>query len=104
MDLRNPERRGKDLIWIFPKKHPPKRWSRLRELRIKNNLRMVDIANGAKIGFNTLFLYENGTLGTNKMKEKISDYFGLEVEEIFPVYIQGDVIEESGEKVKIELR
>lgn len=91
------------IIWKFRSAIPRHQWSRLKKFRQMQGVRFTELALKAGISPNTVFLHEMGFPGSPEVRKKICDVLGVPEDQIYPVRVEGDVVIESGENLKIEV-
>jgi len=72
-------------------------WNRIKSLRKKRGLNQVQVAAGADISINTLWMIEQGydKRTTDETKQKIADFFKCDVSDIFPAEMIGNKSKEE---------
>ena len=81
------------LTWVSPPRHIV--WSRLRSLRLSLELTLTQVAAGANVPICTLSLLERGYFeATELMKKRLSEFYGVSIEDIFPPLMMGSRVYE----------
>lgn len=67
-------------------------WNRVKSLRKEKGLNQTQVAVGAGIAVNTLYMIEQGYDGrtTEETKKKIAKFFRCDVDDIFPSQMKGN--------------
>lgn len=84
----------KKSFWDLKKIPPfPVCWNRLKTLRLNLGLTQVQLAVKVNVSPATLFVLEagNDTYTTPETKKKLCDFFGCEVDQLFPVSMIGPI-------------
>ena len=90
--------------WDYSKIPSFIQWNRLKALRRKAGLTQAKLAVAADVSHATIFYLEAGHEEkiSDSTKQKLADYFGCQVDELFPVVMVGKITQQEYLERKIK--